>query len=38
MFFSIDPNNGVAIYEQIVRQVKLELQKVGGHLKLPQVV
>lgn len=22
MFFSIDPNNGVAIYEQIVRQVK----------------
>lgn len=22
MFFSIDPNNGIAIYEQIVRQVK----------------
>jgi len=22
MFFSIDPNNGVAIYEQLVRQVK----------------
>lgn len=22
MFFSIDPNNGIAIYEQLVRQVK----------------
>jgi GntR family transcriptional regulator len=25
MFFSIDPNNGVAIYEQIVRQVKFAI-------------
>ncbi len=25
MFFSIEPNNGVAIYEQIVRQVKFAI-------------
>jgi DNA-binding transcriptional regulator YhcF (GntR family) len=25
MFFSIDPNNGIAIYEQIVRQVKFAI-------------
>jgi GntR family transcriptional regulator len=25
MFFSIDPNNGVAIYDQIVRQVKFAI-------------
>ena len=25
MFFSIDVNNGVAIYEQIVRQVKFAI-------------
>ena len=25
MFFTIDPNNGVAIYEQIVRQVKFAI-------------
>jgi GntR family transcriptional regulator len=25
MFFSIDPSNGVAIYEQIVRQVKFAI-------------
>ena len=25
MFFSIDPNNGLAIYEQIVRQVKFAI-------------
>jgi GntR family transcriptional regulator len=25
MFFSIDPNNGVAIYEQLVRQIKFAI-------------
>ena len=25
MFFSIDPHNGVAIYEQVVRQVKFAI-------------
>ncbi|MEM8670252.1 MAG: GntR family transcriptional regulator [Planctomycetota bacterium] len=35
MFFSIDPNNGVPIYEQIVRQVKLAVADgvlVGGQM------
>jgi GntR family transcriptional regulator len=39
MFFSIDPNNGVAIYEQVVRQVKFAIAEgtlVPGQL-LPSV-
>ena len=36
MFFSIDPNNGVAIYEQIVRQVKFAIA--DGTLKPGQLL
>ena len=36
MFFSIDPNNGVAIYEQIVRQVKFAIAE--GTLKPGQLL
>ncbi len=39
MFFSIDPNNGIAIYEQIVRQVKFAIAEDSlrpGHM-LPSV-
>jgi DNA-binding transcriptional regulator YhcF (GntR family) len=30
MFFSIDPNNGVPIFDQIVRQVKYAICRVSG--------
>ena len=36
MFFSIDPNNGVAIYEQIVRQVKFAIA--DGTLRVGQLL
>lgn len=36
MFFSIDPHNGVAIYEQIVRQIKFGIAE--GILKSGQMV
>jgi len=35
MFFSIDANNGVAIYEQIVRQVKFAIAE--GSLRTPDL-
>ena len=34
MFFSIDPNNGISIYEQIVRQVKFAVADVPAALAL----
>ena len=39
MFFSIDPQNGVAIYEQIVRQVKFAIAEgtLGSGQLLPSV-
>jgi len=39
MFFSIDPQNGVAIYEQIVRQVKFAIAEgtLGPGQLLPSV-
>ncbi len=39
MFFSIDPSNGVAIYEQIVRQVKFAVAEgtLGPGQLLPSV-
>lgn len=36
MFFQIDPSNGVAIYEQVVRQVKFAVA--GGALKAGELV
>jgi GntR family transcriptional regulator len=36
MFFSIDPNSGLAIYEQIVRQVKFGIA--DGSLKAGQLL
>jgi len=36
MFFSIDPNNGVAIYEQIVRQVTFAIAE--GTLRSGQLI
>jgi GntR family transcriptional regulator len=36
MFFSIDPNNGIAIYEQIVRQVKFAIA--DGTLRVGQLL
>ncbi len=36
MFFSIDPNNGVAIYDQIVRQVKFAIAE--GTLRAGQLL
>lgn len=36
MFFSIEPNNGVAIYDQIVRQVKFAIAE--GTLRPGQLV
>jgi len=36
MFFSIEPNNGVAIYEQIVRQVKFAIAE--GTLRSGQLL
>ena len=36
MFFSIEPNNGVAIYEQVVRQVKFAIAE--GTLKPGQLL
>lgn len=39
MFFSIDPHNGVAIYEQIVRQIKFAIAEgtLGPNQMLPSV-
>ena len=36
MFFRIDPSNGLAIYEQVVRQVKFAVA--GGALKTGEMV
>ena len=36
MFFKIDPSNGLAIYEQVVRQVKFAVA--GGALKTGEMV
>ncbi len=36
MFFQIDPNNGLAIYDQIVRQVKFAVA--GGVLRTGELV
>jgi GntR family transcriptional regulator len=36
MFFRIDPQNGLAIYEQVVRQVKFAVA--GGMLKTGQLI
>lgn len=39
MFFSIDPHNGVAIYDQIVRQIKFAIAagSLGPNQMLPSV-
>jgi GntR family transcriptional regulator len=36
MFFQIDPHNGLAIYEQIVRQIKFAVA--GGNLKTGELI